>query len=124
VTADLRERIETLLGSLGETADEVAESLRRRGIKGAPECGDRCPIAMLIRQEVPQSVNDEWRSPMAVDGAWFVERTRTTTPDGPVNNPPAVEAFIRFFDDGMDVRDGERLSVERPYSDLELVEEQ
>lgn len=45
--------IRTYLASLGNTADEVAESLRRQGIKGQRHSRSSCPILNGIYQACP-----------------------------------------------------------------------
>ena len=116
--SDYKTRVAELLATLGETADDVAQSLRDRGITGEPESGDTCPIAMLIQREIPESAEQIWTVEGLIPG-WFVVRTDTFTPDGHLSNPAAVREFIERFDDGITEYDGESYNTERPYADLE-----
>jgi hypothetical protein len=50
-TQELEARCLAALAELGDTADEVAESLRNRGIGGKRGCGDRCPLANFLCRE-------------------------------------------------------------------------
>lgn len=108
----LKERVEVLLRSLGDTADEVADSLRARSIKGTRDDGCKCPIAKVIAAEIPESSGAEWDDE---DGKWFVSQGYVRTPAGDLWPPAAVSEFIEIFDDfGISSDD-----PERPYWDLE-----
>jgi hypothetical protein len=37
---------------LGRTADEVAQALDARGIRGVPSLPGRCPLAVFVRREI------------------------------------------------------------------------
>jgi hypothetical protein len=45
------DKIPGLLAALGTTADEVAESLRARGIRGKPGDSEGCALARYLRSE-------------------------------------------------------------------------
>lgn len=112
MSGDLKERIETLLRSLGQTPDDVADSLRARGITGVPESGIDCPIANLLKEEIPEARDADWSHP---DDPWLVTHNCVTTSAGPVHTPAAVDEFITVFDDG----DPDSDEADRPYWDLE-----
>jgi hypothetical protein len=70
-----------LLESLGSTADEIAQSLRDKGIKGTRCYMGYCPLAKLIGGYV------------AIQGAYF------GTEEG-FEIPPACKDFVKRFDCG------------------------
>lgn len=95
----ISERVRTLLESLGDTPDEVAESLRRDGITGRPEDSCDCPIANLIRRTFPVSDIDGWTDmPDQDPGGWCVFRDEIHTADGRFPTPHPVREFIALFD--------------------------
>jgi len=49
----LAERVRTLLASLGDTAKQVANALRKRGITGVKCRAGTCPIAQVVASEFP-----------------------------------------------------------------------
>lgn len=120
MSGDLKERIEELLRSLGDNPDAVYGELMGRGITGTQDDGTCCPIAQLIRAEVPEANDDEsWLHPSDLGQApgWFVERRQVWTPDGAVLAPAPVSEFIAVFDDGIGIdHDGQPIC---PYGDLE-----
>jgi len=115
----ISDRVRALLESLGDTHDAVAESLRRRGIKGTREDGCDCPIARVIQAEFPEARKENGAVWNDEDGSWFVSSILVSTPDGKIRDalPNAVQDFIEIFDDG--IGDDPYYNVERPYSDLE-----
>lgn len=118
MSTDLRTRVEELLRSLGDHPDAVYGELMGRGITGVREEGCACPIANLLRAEIADAADDaEWLTPWDLGKVpgWFVLRDTVYTPDGPIETPTAVANFIRRFDDGNGVDDGEILY---PYEDL------
>jgi hypothetical protein len=114
MTDELKARVATLLASLGETADEVADALRDKGITGHRDDGTDCPIAHLIAAEIPESAAAGWDD---ADGYWYVTHGYVRTPAGDVLPPYAVSEFIEVFDNGLPAT--ESLPFERPYWDLE-----
>lgn len=116
MSADLKERIEKLLRSLGQTPDDVADRLRARRITGVREDGCDCPIARLIKAEIPESRGD-WKVP---GNEWLVTSGQVGFPGGHVDTPLAVDEFITVFDLGLDL--AEDVDDRRPYSDLEEAE--
>lgn len=48
-------KISKYLESLGNTPDEVAESLRKQGVKGIKETSDACPIINGIYKNCPNA---------------------------------------------------------------------
>jgi hypothetical protein len=113
--SDLRTRVRVLLGSLGTTADDVADSLRRRGIKGVRDDGCACPIANLIRAEIPEAREDNGARWSDDEGAWFVCGSYVRTPDNQEWGLGPIEEFVDAFDEGFETAEG----WERPYTDLE-----
>jgi hypothetical protein len=53
ITVAERFRLEQAQRELGQTADEVSESLKRLGIKGLQREGHKCPLACYFRSLVP-----------------------------------------------------------------------
>jgi hypothetical protein len=94
----VRDRVKDLLDSLGATADEVANSLRTRGISGTPEDPCHCPIANLIRSVFPESDAQGWTYDPDGDPGWFVSGTEVWTCDGRIKPPYPVAEFIEHFD--------------------------
>lgn len=95
----IAEQIRVLLYSLGATPDEVADSLRARGIRGVVEDPCWCPIAVLIRREIPGADDtDQWATDPD-DGGFFVCKDYIRVPDDADAVPPlAVYQFIELFD--------------------------
>lgn len=83
---------EDFLRSLGSTSTEVAESLRAMGVKAERETCYRCPIAVVLVDELGMEVDD-----VAVNDkrASFQDAQRTS-----VFLPLAVRKFIAEFDSG------------------------
>jgi hypothetical protein len=79
-----------LLAELGDTADEVADTLRAKGIKGRPKSGCGCPVARLLERE---GYTQPW-----VHGEIYVERDDLELR---VDFTEAIEQFIERFDDGV-----------------------
>jgi hypothetical protein len=102
VSTDLRARIVALLASLGETADDVADNLRARGLGGIREEGCHCPIANLLRAEFPEARESNGAKWMpggdSNAGDWFVCQTYMETPEGRLYPPEPVRQFIDIFD--------------------------
>jgi hypothetical protein len=80
------------LRSLGSTSTEVAESLRAMGVKAERETCYRCPIAVVLVDELGMDVDD-----IEVDGktASFQDAERPS-----LHLPGAVRKFIDEFDNG------------------------
>ena len=87
-------KIRELLGQIGSTPHEVAETLGGRNITGPPEDPHCCPIACLILTDIPGAAN--W----AMED-FAVQDDFITTPEGKVTVPPPVATFIREFDEGV-----------------------
>lgn len=76
-------------------ADDVAEELRKRGVKGKPDCTTACPMAVYILKETsPDEVGE-------------IEVEGFTTYYGPnqfeqsaIENPKNMWLFVEFFDGG------------------------
>lgn len=88
--------IRASLASLGETADEMAASLRAAGITGIRENGEACPLAVYLRREGFRDLNvtraqiEDARARFGVEGRWRMD------------TPPPAEEFIGRFDDYKD----------------------
>jgi hypothetical protein len=83
---------EEFLRSLGSTSTEVAESLLAMGVKAERDTCYRCPIAVVLVDELGMDVDD-----VEVDGktAAFADAERTS-----LFLPVAVRKFIEEFDGG------------------------
>lgn len=96
--SDVKNRISALLASLGDTADEVAESLRARKIRGGCD-GGSCPIANLIRAEIPEAGEADWYDVPECGSWWWVQTTFVEAPHcGVIGIPTPVVDFIRAHD--------------------------
>lgn len=82
-TPQLRE----VLGRLGNTADEIAESLAAKACKGRQGSPSSCPIANYIKDQFPQS-------------QVHVEARHSDLNGKCTSHTYAVEQFIRDFDAG------------------------
>jgi hypothetical protein len=78
--------------SLGSTADEVAESLRRLGVKGRRRSRCECPIAVAVNKHAPG-----WGG-IRVSGSGYLSYNDVQIMDPQTTS--AVQAFVRAFDDG------------------------
>lgn len=88
----LEERVTHVLKELGQTKKEVANSLRRLGIKGRSREPLSCPIHRYLKRRI--------RRKGVRQGGTISFSTLFFTPAGAVNanHPRAVRAFIRAFD--------------------------
>jgi hypothetical protein len=94
VTADITTRATAALDALGHTADEVADQLRAKGIKGERLDEGACPIANYLS---------------GIDGVIDVDviekRTWIGVDHSPqmieVVNPDAITTFVSRFDRGV-----------------------
>lgn len=91
------EIVASLLDSLGDTSDQIADALRKRGITGLTDNVCDCPVANFLKVhgvKNPQVDRD------AVGLVAYEERDGS---GGPlfVSMPRPVAAFIAAFDDGM-----------------------
>lgn len=76
------------LASLGDTAEAVAESLRRREARGSHN-PRRCPVAVALRQGFPElNDTDDWAVIGHVVRLGDVER----------ETPHAIRSFVWDFD--------------------------
>lgn len=87
----LEERVTHVLKELGQTKKEVANSLRRLGIKGRRDALS-CPIHRYLKRRIRRK-GVRQSSTISFGTLFF-------TPAGAVNanHPRAVRAFIRAFD--------------------------
>lgn len=90
------------LTSLGNTSEEVAESLRQHGIKGVKKSKCHCPILNAIYQACP----DYWTGlkiyggTMKQDGNWYYYATLDDDQIMDPRLPQSVMNFIGDFDTG------------------------
>lgn len=77
-----------LLGTLGSTADEIADKLEKLGIRGVPGEPSGCPIANWLKAEVADTYDVDVQNETVVVN----EGVECATPS-------AVEGFIVRFDD-------------------------
>ena len=91
---DLKERVSTLIGSLGTSGWKVAETLQARGVTGWREDCTSCPVANLIKAEVPETVD-------LTQEDFGVTDEYVRLPGGErVDLPEPVAEFVRDFDGG------------------------
>ena len=94
--------INEYLKSLGESADEVAESLRKQGVKGKLRSRCHCPILNGIYQACPsywpglQIVDSRARE----DGQWSAYATLNDSQIMNPTLPQPVMNFVGLFDMG------------------------
>lgn len=95
----IADKVRELLEGLGSTADDVADMLRAKGITGTPEDPCNCPIANLIKAEIPGAADEElWDTDEEV-ADYFVCSMFVRADFNSFNPPLAVSEFIRRFDD-------------------------
>lgn len=81
-------RLEAFLASLGATADEVAETLRRKGVRGLPCVPGACPVARAIERD------------LGSPGRCGVSLAWTDDHEDSVAMPEPVAEFVKAFDRG------------------------
>lgn len=91
-TPDVTADVCRTLAELGTNADQVADSLRARAIKGFQNFPECCPIANLLTT-LP-GVHDVEVSEAAIQFAIGDQYQEIDTPE-------PVEKFVRNFDDGI-----------------------
>lgn len=94
-------KLSDYLKSLGNTADEVAESLRRQGIKGIKASTCKCPILNAIYTAIP----DYWSGLRIVNGSKYGDHWSyyASLDDDQICDPTLpqpVMDFIGKFDEG------------------------
>ncbi len=99
-------RLNEYLKSLGNTADEVADSLRQQGVKGIKESHCHCPILNAIYKAIP----DYWPGLRIVNGSkrvwvdkkehWSYCATLSSCQIIDPTLPQPVMDFIGEFDHG------------------------
>lgn len=95
-------KITDYLASLGDTPEEVAESLRKQGVKGKKKSKCHCPILNGIYQACP----DYWPGLRIVNGSKLSNGSWSyyaTLDDSQIMNPrlpQSVMDFIGAFDAG------------------------
>jgi hypothetical protein len=86
-----------LLASLGATADEVAQSLRDRGIVGRRAVARQCPLAELLSRECPDVQHGPWVVGMVLA---FLDKRSAFDPDTSFELPDGALEFRLAFDAG------------------------
>lgn len=84
----MSERLEAFLASLGASADEVADTLRSKGVRGLPCAPGACPIARAIERDLGSPGR------CGVSHAWTEDR------EDSVAMPEPVAEFVKAFDRG------------------------
>jgi len=46
----------SLLAKLGPTSDEIAATLEAEGVKGRPYCPTSCPVAVYLKNKLPDNL--------------------------------------------------------------------
>jgi hypothetical protein len=77
------------------TAEQIAELLRKHGIKGWPEDCTDCAVSQWVQQVIP----DGWLCTTTRDRI-MVENTASEGEYFQASTPPGVKQFIRLFDLG------------------------
>lgn len=77
-----------LLERLGNTAEEVAESLRAKSCTGYPRASFSCPVANYLREQLPDTTVS------VGSGSSLAGSQRVRSPSG-------VSDFVRAFDNGL-----------------------
>lgn len=115
----ISEKIKAALESLGDTADEVADTLRVLGCHGESGDTEKCPVARFV-MSVAEREGWDWQSVNVFDIRTFIWAERRhgqindvdaeefynlAAPTGSrlacrIDNPSAVAAFINAFDNG------------------------
>lgn len=85
-----RERLVKTLTALGNTADEVANTLKTLGVTGVPCVSRQCVVARHLEAELSMTARV---GPVSVD-VWLEESGDYLT----VNTSPVICWFIRKFD--------------------------
>lgn len=85
----INDKITTLLAKLGNTADEIAQSLEVKGITGCQSVSHSCPLAIYLQDELPPGYID-----VCAEVTWF----NSTEIGTRIINSTAVSKFIRNFD--------------------------
>jgi hypothetical protein len=84
--------VESALRDLGETADDVAQTLIERGVRGIQGKADCCPVANYLRGAVPglspEILNDD-------------DYTLVSSDQVSLYVPLAVHVFVEEFDQGV-----------------------
>lgn len=84
----VRDQVDAALKAMGDTAEQVAETLRAAGIKGRPAEGCGCPIYRYLIREFPQVTC------VTIFGVEVLDGGKATL----VELPLAVEIFIYNFE--------------------------
>jgi hypothetical protein len=93
-----RERVESLLKSMGDSEEQVVATLRANHIKGLRDCADACPVANWLQKNLPEA--DEVRVQ-----SWGVEVDYELEGEEELDYislppPTPVEQFVLDFDNG------------------------
>lgn len=86
--------ITAALARLGNTSEEVAESLKVKGHKGYRRVGGSCPLANYLNSELGDG------NGFSV-GFCFTELYNSGRVLAEVTHSPQIKGFVNQFDDGM-----------------------
>ena len=96
---EISDRIVAALRELGQTADDVAQSLLAAGIQGVVSNPVLCPVAQYLVQRLQDL--SVCRTYVNCDGSvvtWYDEKAGRLSVD--IMNPVSVDEFIDRFDGG------------------------
>lgn len=99
MSAITEERVLESLTALGDTSEQIAQSLIAKGITGNPRMAGSCPLANYLVQEIPEA------KAVTIYTSAFVFRT---TPEESQDDDPGVKVrtpgehleFMDAFDNG------------------------
>lgn len=91
--ASYEDSLQRLLSDMGRSSIEVADVLRRKGIKGVPGRASECPITRYLRESMPMHLTIDVYSRQASARLGHAGEIVAW-----VDLPPAVLAFIDIFD--------------------------
>lgn len=94
MTSDLAVIVRNYLESLGNTPDEVHQTLKDKGIKGRRASASRCPISNAVHQHVKMDTYVTHTDTLVVDP----ELSPDVNDRNLVVNPWPVAEFIAAFD--------------------------
>ena len=97
-----KEQVISLLKALGDSGDEVAESLTKLGIMGSPCSSFACPIAKyLLKVGIATNVSRNGVSPRHSNDWWHISFIEVRAFDRAFDRTfDGISEFIRRFDSG------------------------
>ena len=88
----ITQQIITTLNGLGQTRDDIANALRRKGIKGTRATSEMCPLANYLHEQFPEVVLQVG----CYSGGELLRPQRWTHRAGqPVRRPDRLRAGLR-----------------------------